>query len=310
MAKLLERYAEAFMKNANTDVSAPVTRADKFSAYRESLKEKKPFSCKFELADPEGNLSLIDVNGVKVVLLAETFQESTPYYSKKNKDRFIGTISLNVVAQKIDEENGIVYVASAVDKDTIKGSLIRQIFKELKEGRHPRMGGIVTNVTDKRATVNILNKNIIGFLNVNNYQPIYTRSLSEFVQRGDYIEFEVTGSATKLKNLDYAFYLDRKSITPDPWDSLPDFPIGSAIVCKCVERPQDKSFWWGVSRSVPGIEILCNYSERIPVMVNCFYKCKVRAYDKEQHILKCVPFEVVPVGIATEDNITFAKNIR
>lgn len=309
MAKLLEKIALAFMNhNANVDVSSNRNTTDKFRAYEESKEKKTAFSCRFEVADDEGNLSLTDANGVKVVLLAETFQKSTPYYSVKNKDRFIGTMSLNVVATEIDTKNNTVYVESSVNKDEVKGTLIRQIFSELKQDRHPRLAGFVTAVTDKRATINILGKNIYGFLNASNWQPIYTRSLKEFLKPGMYIEFEVTGAANKIKGLDYAFYLDRKNIAPDPWNDLPDFPQNTAIIIKCVDRPKGKNFWWGVSSSVPGIEILCNYSEHVSVMTNCFYKCKIKQYDKEKHVLKCVPFEVVPVGIATEENISFALN--
>ncbi len=312
MANILERYAESFRKNANVDVSAiRQTTDDKFSAYEESMKGKQSFSCRFEMADAEGNLSLIDVNGVKVVLLAETFQQSTPYYNKDIKDRFIGTLSLNVVVSKIDRENNIVFVESAVNKDEIKGSLIKAIFKALKKGEHPRLGGIVTTVSDKRLTVNILNKNIFGFLNASNWQPIYTRSLKNLgISRGDYIEFEVEAAAPKQKGLDYAFYLDRKNIVPDPWESLPDFELGTSIVVKCIERPRDKKYWWGVSKSVPGIEIICNYSDHVTVMTNCYYKCKIKKYDKTSHSMTCVPFEVVNVGIATEENILFSKNKR
>lgn len=138
MANILERYAENFRKNANVDVSAiRQTTDDKFSAYEESMKGKQSFSCRFEMADAEGNLSLIDVNGVKVVLLAETFQQSTPNYNKDIKDRFIGTLSLNVVVRKIDRENNIVFVESAVNKDEIKGYLIKAIFKALKKENIP-----------------------------------------------------------------------------------------------------------------------------------------------------------------------------
>ena len=301
----LERQVKNFERSISPDRAKKATNgADVFEHYRNCKANKEVLSCRFELADDQGNLSLVDANGVKVILPADSFKESSPYYSARIKDRFIGTIELSVKVNEVDEANNCVIVESSHGSDSTKGSIMRSIFNELKKGNHPRLMGVVIKVTDERAVVNILNQNILGFISVKHWQPIYTRSLKEFCNRGDVVEFEVVNSVKKAGK-DYAFILDRTNVAPNPWKELADFPVGTSIICKCVDKPSNRNFWWGVSNSVPGIEVMGNFSEAVSVRNSCYYKCKVRSYDKDKQILRVVPFEVVPVGFATASNISF-----
>ena len=271
------------------------------------MKKKRVLEITFDYADAKGNLSVVDSNGFKFILLAEDFARDNMYYSHELKAKFIG-LSLNCKISKIDAAAKTIYVVSATSSSDIKGGIIKDIFKELNAGRNPVLFGDILFVTERRVVVNILHKNVLGIINLSDWSPAYTRFLTAVAKKGDPVQFEVLGPAKRKKGQDIAFQLSRKNVIPDPWESLDDISVGSIITVKCIDKPVDKNYFWGISPHSQGIEIMCDYNPNLSILTGVYYKCKVRRFSKEERKFQVIPFEVVPSGIGTIENIEYVTS--
>lgn len=306
MGKLITKYNKMYEDRMSKPVK-PKVSMDIFERYKNAMRDKTNLECKFEFADANGNLSLVDENGVMLILFKESFEKDAPYYSERMKDKFLG-LTLIVKVQSIDEEAKRVVVVSSVDGGMIKGSLIKEVCIELDKGNSVEAWGDVTQVKPNKILVNIWHRNLLGFIDIKDWQTCFTRYLPSVVKVGDVIKFNITQLAPKKKGKDYGFICDRKPFAPDPWEKLPVIEIGSSMIVQCVDRPKGKSFFWGTSRMVPGIEVMGDYNKNLHIMNTCCYKCKVTDFSAEKHILKVVPFEMINSGIGTEDNVAFVHS--
>lgn len=307
-SSLLERYNKQYeqqLKRAKKVRSANKGE-DPLTPYSEALANKDAVEVSFDMADDKGNLSTTDSNKIKLVLSAEDIAKYNSFYAPNMKYRLIG-LTITCKISRIDEENRTVYLEYANSGKDVKGSLMKEIFKEINAGRHPTLYGDVIAVNNERVTVNILHRNILGILRVKEWSPIYTRNLTQEVKIGDTIQFQVIGQAPRRKNKDIAFEISRKKIAPNPWSNLDKIEVDSIILVKCVDKPADKSYFWGRSERTPGIDIMCNYNYNLDIMVGVTYKCRVVAFEPKDKMFKVTPFEVVPKGIATSDNINFIR---
>lgn len=303
MGKLIDKYNKVYADRKEKPAS-PKVKIDIFAPYKSALRENINLECKFDFADTEGNLVLTDENGITLILYKESFEKDAPYYNERLKDKFLG-LTLIVRVQSINEKAKQVVVVSSVDSGMIKGSLIKEVCVELEKGNKVEAWGSVTQIKPTKILVNIWNRNLLGFIDIRDWQTCYTRYLPSVVKVGDVIQFNIDQMAPKKKGKDYAFICDRKPFAPDPWESLPDIKEGSSLIVQCIDRPKGKSFFWGISRMLPGIEVMGDYNKNIRVMTSCCYKCKVTDYSQENHILKVVPFEQIDTGIGTAENVAF-----
>lgn len=312
MGKLITRYNRQI--EASLADNRPVggeTDGDPYEPYRNSMENKAVFKVSFDLADADGNLSIVDENGITIVLTREEFTRTATYYSASLRAKFIG-IPLVVQAIEIDEEKQRVYVTSGIglhDEKTIRAALMKELIKEVKAEKKPIIMGCVMTVNPKYALVNILNVNILGIIQVRDWQKGYTRSLDHETNSGDWREFQVT-NVNKKKGSDYRFELSRVDLTDDPWESIPEEYLeeNAIISVRCEEKPVGKSFWWGKSPRVNGIEIMGNYNSRMPeIMVSATYRCKIKEVNLKEHVFKVVPFDLINDENATKKSIEFIK---
>lgn len=313
MGRLLNKYANEYTGDGLGASEKKVrVSSDIFNLYKRAKEKGTTIECTFDFADAAGNLSLEDANGITVTLYAENFQKDAPYYSKRMKDRFLG-LNMMVKVSEIDEENMAVKVSSAGSRNSVKMQLTKEIMMELKKREEDdsleplTLWGDVIRVDEKSLMINILHRNILGFITRANWSQLRIRDLNNVVKVGDMVRFNVIAPAKRKPGKDIAFQLDRRPFAPDPWENLPDFEENSTMIVQCMQRPKGKSYWWGQSKKVPEIDIMCDYSQRFDVMRGCTYKCKVTHYDKEKHILKCVPFEQIDSGIFTAENVAFVR---
>jgi len=306
MSSIIDRYNRAFEKKIKEGNRGGLIKEDIFSEYKKSMNAKAPLEMCFEFADEDGNLYYKDENGVSVVLKREVFEKDVPYYSKSVKDRFIG-LNLMVKVDSIDEENRTVYTSSSVDKNMVKGSVIKGIFKCLRSGEKLATYGDVIAVYRNKVLVNILQRGVFGIIDIRNWQDSYVRDLTRVVKVGDTVKFDIIGEAPRKKHKDYAFICDRRPYAPDPWSLIPDLTKGSTLLVQCIEKPAGKSYFWGISKMTPGIEVMCDYNPNLRIMNSCVYKSKVLEFDRSKRILKVVPFELAPVGIGTAENVSFVQ---
>ncbi len=315
MGRLIDRYlkemhGEQVRKAPQKDEIKP--SVDRFASYRQAQKDKDVLEVPFAFADPDGNLVYTDANGVSIVLLEEDFKKSIDYYDASIKDRFVGKPLVTVIS-KISEEEGRVYVQSARNNQrTTRSQLIREINAELSGGNQPAVCGKVVRVSNRSLTVDIFGRGIMGVCPVGNWSVNYTRYLTEQVKRGELVDFNVTGQLPKVKGKELCFSLDHKPYTEDAWDSIPEELLqeGSVVVVKCIDKPDGKSFWWGVSPMLKGIEIMGDFTKRVDVMVSLPYKCRVDKIDKEKKFFRVVPFELADVDPATAQAVNFIRQTR
>ena len=313
MGRLLDKYASQYKGDGRVPVEKQtVVPGDAYATYEAAKKKGTAMECVFDFADADGNLFLTDSNGITLRLNAEDFKKSAPYYSARIKDRFIG-LNIYVKVSDIDRENGVVRVVSNGATNEIKGQLIKELMIELDKRKNDpelepiSLWGDVVGVNEKSVMVNILHKNILGFISKGDWSQSRIRDLTIVANVGDVVKFDVYAPAKKKPGKDIAFQCTRKPYAPDPWVSLPDFPEGSTMIVECVSKPKGKSYFWGQSKSTPEIDVMCDYSHRFEIMRGCTYKCKVVRYDKGEHILRVVPFEQIDHGIFNAANVAFVK---
>ncbi len=285
---------------------------DRFSAYREANDNKDVLEVVFGYADGEGNLMAKDPNGVEIVLSADEFKKSIDYYEPSIRDKFLGRPIVTTIL-RIEETEGRVYVQSARNNQrTTRTQLIGELKSELTKGNKPKVVGKVVAVTQKSVTVDIFGRGVKGVCPVDYWSVNYTRYLKEQVKTGSLVDFEVLEVMPKMRGKDICFSLSHAAFTEDLWPKIPEEFLnkGVDIVVKCIDKPEGKSYWWGTTELIPGLELQGDYSRKVDVMVSLPYKCKVDKVDKENHVFKVVPFELSEVDTQTAMAVQFIKETR
>ena len=305
MSNLLDKYNQRFVSSLTEETKEKMPEnKDKLFFYRKALEEGSEMEVLFDFCDSDGNVSLMDDNGVTVWLSVDEIKKTDPTFEAKNAARLIGP-SLTVKILSIDVNTSTVYVSRATRNNNIRGAIMSEICKELKRENHPVLSGRVLFVNEHRVIVDILNKGILGIIDAKNWRSTYVRFLPKLVKKGDVVTFAVIGLEKRKKGKDISFTCSRKAISPDPWESLDGISENSVITVECVDKPKDKSYFWGVAARVPEIDIMCDYNAKLSIMVSAHYKCRVRTFSKEERKLQVVPFELLPVGVGTVENINF-----
>ena len=313
---LIERYSRILKESipvAMENETVSQKAEEPLGIYKDCLKNDESFDVRFSFVAPNGDLSLKDTAGVTIVLKNEVITQDLPYYDERTKSVFLGS-AFTVKVQSVDEETSTVYVRSGRDnRNAIKGRLKRDILSELKSGNEPLVYGKVIMVNKVRAEVDLMGKGIRGICNVRDWSAGYVRDLRDVCHKGDILEFRVFGKIDATNKNPQRFILSRKSLSGDPWESLPkEYMVENAeIVVKCVDRPAGKSYWWGTSPLIPGIEIMGDYTQKFPNSVmnaGISYKCKVIRADVEKHRFQVVPFDVADADVNTEKAVRFYKS--
>lgn len=317
MGKLLKQFSEEmrtkFGMNEEVKPLFQEKVADPLKRYQEAFENKESFEVKFEQSGKDGTLSCIDNYGIKIVLDGDYLRKDLPYYEEANKASFIG-VDFVVKIEKVDEAEGVVYVRSAYsNSQTTRQRLIREILSEVnKEGGEMLvLPGRVINVSEKRAMIDLLGKGILGIINVNDWQVGYVRHLPKTIHKGEVYDFVVEKPLSNSeRHRSLAFRLTRVPITEDPWEAIkktnPDLAVDSVLTVKCIAKPSGKSYWWGISPMINGIEIMGDYSSSVArPYVGVTYKCRVKRYDPDQQKLQVVPFDIIDTAGGSKEAVKF-----
>ena len=322
MGKLIDQFSSElkkdplFIDKAGSEEAASTKKAVKerieeaLKPFVEAEEAKERFDVIFGYADDIGNLYATDENGIRVVLPAEELQKDLDWYRSWVKDKFIGT-PFTVAITKIDKKNGVVYVKSgrsSASPERVR--LIREIDAELKKGVPVVVPCRVASVQSNAVYLEICGSRILGICNIANWSKAYTREMTNAVNTGDIIEFAIQSKLPKKKGADVAYSLTRVPLTKDPWEQIPQdfFKENAVILVKCVDIPENKSYWWGTSPLVPEIEIQGNFNSKFEggIMRDVTYKCKIKVIDLEKRRFQVSPFEPVQNKNAT-NAILFKK---
>ena len=278
-------------------------KKDDLAPYKECAERGGRMEVVFNFADREGNLSVADRNGVMIMLKKDDLVEDLDFYNSFVKDRFLAN-AFTVKITSIDEDDMIVYVSSARSgQNSTKRKITREIQEKLKRGEMVHVAGRPTRIDSDCVYIDILCKGILGMCMVNVWQKAFTRYLEAECSKDYIYDFVITGQLEPVKGRPAAFALSRVPFTKDPWDVVGEqFTEGSVLLIKCIDRPEGKSYWWGKSPLVEGLDIMCDYNDRMRITYGGVYKCKIKAVDCEKHIFKAAPFAQVRTGDGIDDS--------
>ena len=309
---LLNYYSDQLRKTVGATEPAKAEVTESYASledYKTAMKDGTVLEIRFDAASKEGDLMLVS-GGLTICARAADMKADLDYYQAFIKDKFIlSPLSMKVV--EVDEEKKWVFVRSARNnRASTRIRLLNELTKRVRENGSVRIAGSVTSVNDRRAVVDIFGKGVFGILYPADWSESYVRYLSQCCKPGDVLDFDAVEVLDKRKDGRIGYRLSRKSITKNPWDCIPEgivVPDG-VVAVKCIDRPPNKSFWWGISEMVPGVEIMGNYNKNIPdILVSVTYKCKVREFDPAKHLFRVVPFAV---GEADADKVEAVRFIR
>lgn len=283
--------------------------------YREIMEGNKYINIEFSTYNPDGNYETVDGENL-IILENSEMQKYGQSNTYKQKAIFLNR---EVCVKVIRIEGNCVYVTPAGSteyalKNSTKELINAEISRSLSQDKHPVVFGKVISVRPNSLMVNILDADIVGFLNRSHWSKLFTRTLEGLCKEGDYLQFEVLRQADKKEGTNSkAWILGRENIVPNPWDAvnIESLQVGNIMVVKCMEKPAGKSYWWGVTDRLPGVEIMGdytkNYSEAKGLYAGLSYQCKVDAITQNErnggYKVKVVPIVVMESDRAHMDSI-------
>lgn len=317
MSNLLDRMNKALSETIEGNEVAKGLAESKLDIYKGLFESGSVFSAAFASVGRDGTFSIMDED-VEVILSADKFGEvatSTNTYATKN---LLG-VSMQVKVCEICVEEKKVYVELAgATKESYTANLREEINNELSRsvyaGKNPVVWGRVVRVNRDKMVIDILDKGINGFLGRKHWSKDFYRSLESVANVGDYFQFEVVGKAPKLDGKPVAWILSRQNITKSVWDdlNLEGLEEKGVLLVRCVEKPEGKTYWWGVSDRLPGVELMGDYSSSFRTPANLYegitYKCKIKRLDLEKKQIKVVPFEVAAADYVKVAKVKAFKN--
>lgn len=305
---LNRRINRELTEGGSEDVVKTGECSDRIEWYEQKMASGEVIELSFDSCDYDGNLSVLD-SGVVVTM----GRENLLLQGKSTDTHFVSKLlwvpmKLRVVKVDRGAKRVSVCFPNGVVKDgtlSLKSAINREISKALEAGQNPVLWCRVTKVTELVAFVDILNEGVNGIIDRAHWQKAYTRSLTGLVKEGEYYRMEVI-KRRKKEGKPAVWILSRKNLTVDPWENLDMSGLdkGTTLTITCTEKPAGKTYWWGVSDRLPGIEIMCDYSTSCgpnSIVESVRYICNVTkiSYDKESG--KCGRINAVPFSIHKED---------
>lgn len=277
--------------------------------YEECLEQNKYLNIVFSTYDVNGNYEARD--GKKTVILEnEEMKKYGQENTYKQKAIFLNR-RVCVKVKCIDGDKVYVVPAGSTEQAlrvSTKELVNNEIARKLANGVRPVVFGRVLRVQPHSVMVNILDVDIIGFINTSHWSKLYTRTLEGLCKEGDYMQFEVIRPAEKKEGKDSkAWILGRENICPNPWDDtgIETLQVGNIMIVKCTEKPEGKTYWWGVTDRLPGVEVMgdytYNYSDTKGIFAGLSYQCKVTNIDKNERNGCGYKVKVVPIVVVDED---------
>lgn len=276
--------------------------------YKYLMEQKVAFECSFDVRRP-GNSYMTISDGVAIIM-----ERPNNRSVGKNADHVIGK-KFKVVVKNIDTKNNIVYVETVEHVDSTQLRLKDCIDTELSNGKKVLVTGRVVAIYPRVVLVDIFDKGLTGGCFILNWRKGYVRNLEAECKIGDYYDFYIVDK-TIVKGKE-RYQLDRKDLVKDEWDVLAENKMlldilenKGTIVLQCIQLPKGKTYWWGVSETIKGIEIMCDYTRSLgKIQFGEYYLCKVDKFNLEKRIIRCTPYAKAPSNVkntATE----VAKRVR
>lgn len=290
-----------------------VTRQDDMlESYRFLKEQNASFKISFDILRPDGSYMVLD-NDVVVVLK----QPTTSKNFRKSADHVIGR-PVNVIIDSIDETERIVYVHNVARIDAVQIRIIDALDSAIQRGEKVLVSGKIVAVFGDICIVDIFEKGIFGGCSVVEWRKGYVRSLQSECTVGEIYDFYVIDKKNvKGRNgkRTEKYVLDRRDLANDEWEKLKEnkafydiLQNKGTIILKCIEIPEGKSYWWGVSDTIKGIELMCDYTKAAGrIEKGSYYKCFVKVFDPKKRIIKCTPYTKVTSNAMNNAAMTAKK---
>lgn len=300
--------------------------------YLELLKTGEPFEAVLVSSEANGDYVYYD-DEYKVILPNDTMVSYGLVTGGSDKLFLLGDNSLKFKVVSVSESPNAagkyeVYV-EICDKKTTNGyrttakeAVSRELDMRLARGEEPIVWGRVTKVRDRDIMVDLCDVGILGELGAASWQAAYTRSLVGLVREGDYYQFQVTGKSEGQKGKQTMYFLSRRKLAGDLWElaNLAELEAGQQIVVTCTEVPDGKTYWWGTSERLPGVQVMCDYSQKYVANVTIFpgikYICRVKRIDKVDYRgdssfrVSAKPLKICKEDVATVSRLRRLHNVK
>lgn len=282
-----------------------------------------------------GDLWHYDDNGILYVLEAAEIKKLYPSYVPFGSSYLLGqTFKVNI--KNVDEEEEKVYL-TAVSCDLSNTDYLGMnkkysslsshaerlralLFDGIGDGKEKVVVRVtVTEVEVDRIFVDIYDTGIIGVIPVKNYAEQYRRDLRDCVAVGDSLKGVVFAFRTRAGSGEpERFLVSTAGFLTDPWKKAENFKINDILVVKCVEKRFNPSahqqYFFGVSRMIPNIDIMCDFTQKVPesrVEEGRYFACKITELKTMRDIkrgekpkMKVSPFKEV----ASYDDVINSKD--
>lgn len=288
---------------------------DHFAVYKQQLKNKDKIEVTFPLSDASGDLYMIDEHKIKVILPMNALQETDRYYARELRGNYVGIKTLEVMIDRIDEENRIVYLKSGRTTESIVHAIRKTLFDEVHNryelqqagevlAPYPVYGTVVAVDAERQnATVRLFNQNIYATIHVSKWCKSYLRKIPDDVEELDCpMQFDLIGTA-RINGKKY-FRLSGERYREDAWEKLPQeiMEKGSVIVVTCIEKPVDTRYWWGKVDGID-VEIMGNYTNKFSLEVGRDYVCTIKRTGN--NTLVVTPFKYLRKTGETKESVAY-----
>lgn len=276
------------------------------------------------LTGSEGNGDYIYIDrNYKVILTSERMASYGLVSTGRDKITLLGNNALDFRVVDIKEVDGgkyNVYIEIA-DKKIVsdyranaKDSVARELRAMLANDEKPVVWGRIVKVREGELLVDLCDVDLLGVMRVSHWQASFTRSLIGLAHEGDYMQFQVIGERKQEQGRKQAFYLSRRKLSGDVWDTacMEGLEEGQQIVVKCKEIPHGKSYWWGVSDRIPGVDIMCDYSENWVANRTIFpqvsYICRIKRIERRKYRGNMIcRVSAKPLKVCNQDAATMSR---
>ena len=307
MNQLIRNLNSSLEKKAEAATAKKAAEHDNLlDQYTKLLESGDTIELRFDSSDEEGSL-ITASEGVTFVVKRDD-QVLGRY--QQAYGTLVGS-NINVKVREVDRKNSIVYLEMTGAKSTLIQQIRRDLDADLKAGEKPRLfGRVVDIVTTKdgrksEAWVKLLDRDIPAVLNIRDYSKTYTASLQDVLSIGEVYEFDVIGSR-KMKSRGGAsiYTLSRREITPNPLNNIPsNLKENNMILVKCVEKNEEKHYWWGISPYVKNLNIMGIFNKNLNIYKGGWYKCYIDELNVEAGIFRVLPVEFYPISSESEQEI-------
>lgn len=198
------------------------------------------------------------------------------------------------------------------DSQKLYNSIVTRLNENEKVVYPARLVRILHNDNGGAAILSILGLGVVGYIQAKDWAPSYVNSIDSVAKVGEWYDVEIVSKRNSRSHKLY-FNCSRVDIATSPWskENIEDrFKKNDLIAVKCVSVESRSNCWWGVCDDVKGIQLLCDFTEKFPIVIGQTYKCYIKKVDSEKKKFACVPIGLIDDGDSAVSKVIFRNAQR